>query len=331
MKYADEGMDCKKILLLFLKKIWVIILAAVLGAAIGGGIYLLRQAALSGNREYSATSKLYLYFTPSDNEDTYQSYNGYTWNDLMSTNRILDTTMSYLPESYTEEEVIAATKASILSDIRILTITVTTHDPDKTTEILKATDRSIVEMGDREEEFDRIEVIAETDAKPVTADSRLRQAVLAGFVSALILAIILMALIYVLDDRIYVPGDLKCITELPFIGFCFEHVPENVKKPGEEALLKKLQDDMELNRAHIEKINGVLDTMEIGQTVSVTEEVLNKMRKADGIILALNYGKTDRASLAYRIEQLTLQGCKITGISIRNADMRFIRWYYNRL
>lgn len=331
MKYMNEGMDCKKILLLFLKKIWMAVLAAALGAALGGGIYLFHHVALSNNREYQAVSKLYLYFAPDETGEVYQWYNGYTWNDLMSTERILNGTMSYLPDTYTEEEVIAATTANIISDIRILTITITTSDPNMTSEILKATDRSLVEMGEREKEFTEIEVIEETEAKLVTADSRLVQAVLTGLVVVLILFLIAMSLAYVLDDRIYVPEDLKCFTELPFAGFIFTNKAEDNKNSEEPAILRKLHEDLELNRAHLMKESGIIDTLELNKESSVTEEICDKMRKTDGIILIIPFGKIDRASLSYRIDQLTLQKCKVVGIIIKNADMRFLKWYYNHL
>lgn len=331
MKYMDEGLDCKKILLLFLKKIWIVVLAAVFGAAIGGGLYLLHHVAMSSNREYQAVSKLYLDFAQDETGEAYQAYNGYTWNDLMSTSRILNATMSYLPDTYTEEEVIAATEADIPSDIRVLTITITTSNPDMTSEILKATNRSLVELGEREKEFINIEVIEETEAKLVTADSRLLQAVLTGLVLVLVLTLIVMALAYVLDDRIYVPGDLKCVTELPFAGFNFTNKTEDKKNSGEATLLKKLQEDMELNRAYLMKENGVIDTLELNKKSSVTEEICDKLRKADGVILIIPYGKMDRTSLAYRIDQLALQECKTVGIIIKDADMRFMKWYYNHL
>lgn len=323
MKYANEGMDCKKILLLFLQKIWVAVLAAVIGATLGGGIYLIHHAALSNNREYQAESKLYLNFAYDETGEVYQAYNGYTWYDLMSTDKILNTTMSYLPDTYTKEEVIAATKANIISDIRILTITITTSDPEKTSNILKATDISLVEMGEREKEFTGIELRKETEAKLLTADSRLLQAVLTGLVVTMILFLIAMSLVYVLDDRIYVPGDLKCITGLHFVGFCFDS--------GEGELIEKFRNDTELNRTYLTKEKGTLETLELGKDNPVTEEICAKLRKADGIILVIPFGKTDRSSLAYRIDQLTTQECKIVGICIGNPDMRFMKWYYSHL
>lgn len=324
MKYANEGMDCKKLFILFLQKFWVVLLAAVLGAVLGGGIYLLQHVVLNSTREYRAESKVYLDFAPDETGEVYQAYNGYTWNDLMSTDRILDTTMSYLPDRYTEEEVIAATSAQILSDLRLLTVTITTFDADKTEEILKATDLSLVDMGKREKEFINIEVIKETEAKMVVADPRLLQAVLVGLVTALVLTLLAMALIYVLDDKIYVPGDLKSVTTLPFVGF-----QNTAGKEGE--LPEKLQKDLEINREYIAEKSGTLETMELRKNDAITKQMYEKLQKADGLLLAIPYGKMDRASLAYRIEQLQLQDCKPAGILIQDADMRFMKWYYNHL
>lgn len=233
MKYGNEGMDCKKYVLLFLGKAWIAALAAVLGGVLGGGIYLFSHVAINGNREYRAVSKIYLTFAPDESGEIYQAYNGYTWNDLMATEPILNTTMAYLPEDYTEEEVTAAIRAEILSDLRLLTITVTTTSPERTAEILKAADLSLVELGKRAKEFRKIEIYQETEPALVAADPRLLQAVIVGAALALTLTLLAMALRYVLDDKIYVPGDLKCITALPFAGFYFggEAGEERQKKP----------------------------------------------------------------------------------------------------
>ena len=185
MKYGNEGMDCKKFLLLFLGKIRVVILAAIMGAVLGGGIYFFLHVVINSNREYQAESKLRLDFAQDETGEVYQAYNGYTWNDLMSTDSILNATMSYLPDDYTKEEVIAATSAQILSDIRILTITITTSSAERTDEILKATDLSLVEMGAREKEFLDIEILKETESRMLAADPRLLQAAVLGFLLGL--------------------------------------------------------------------------------------------------------------------------------------------------
>ena len=348
MKYGNEGMDCKKYILLLLQKIWIAVLAALVGGALCGGIYLFVHVVINSNREYQAESKLHLDFAIDESGEVYQAYNGYTWNDLMSTDQILNTTMSYLPDTYTKEEVVAATSAQILSDIRLLTITITTSDPDKTAEILKATDLSLVDLGKREKEFVDIQIYKETEPKVVAVGERLLQAVMLGLLLALIFSLLAMALLYVVNDKIYVPSDLKCVTKLPFAGYCFTNAKKQEseaaaaessrtdtestgKKKRERKLYEILQNDLEQNLAHLAKENGTLAKFELYREQMITEETCLELRKSGGVLLIVPYGKMDRTTLNYRIELLTLLGCKVTGILIQDADMRFMKWYYNHL
>lgn len=334
MKYKDEGMDCRKLLLCFWRKLWIVVCAAFIGACLGGGIYLFVHVVINSNREYQAESKIKLEFAPDETGEVYQAYNGYTWNDLMSTELILDTTMSYLPDTYTEEEVVAATSALILSDIRLLTIRITTDSPDKTAEILQATDQSLITMGEREKEFYSISILKETEPKLLAADPRLLQAVLIGLVLALTFTLLAMALVFVLEDKIYVPGDLECVTELPFVGFTFTEPEKAAAAAGKskraQELFEKLRRDLEQNRTYLSRTAGRLVTLD-GKREASTAADFDSLREADGILLAVPYKEMSRTALDYQIEQLTLQECKLTGILIQDADMRFLRWYYNHL
>ena len=185
IRYSDAGMDIKKLVLCFAKRIWLAAAAGAAGAVIGGLVYLMVSVVPEAEREYQAISKVYLDFAPDETGEIYQAYNGYTWNDLMATDPILDVTMKYLPETYSREDVMGATKAEILSDLRLLTITVTTHDADSCNAILQATGQSLTDRGREAKEFRRIEVIRTTEAALVVADSRLVQAVLIGWTTGL--------------------------------------------------------------------------------------------------------------------------------------------------
>lgn len=329
-----EGMDCKKLLLFLLRKLWLLLLLTLAGSIIGGGIYLFYHVVIISNRQYQAISKVYLDFAPDETGEVYQAYNGYTWNDLMATDLILDTTMSYLPPDYTREEVTAATEAQILSDIRLLTIIITTEDPERTGAILDATDRSLVALGEREKEFIDIEVIKEDEARMLAVDPRLFQAFLLGALIACAVVLLIMALWYVLDDSIYVPGDLKSVTRLPFIGY----IPAG-EGPGSKsaALVETLENDREQNIAYLEQKIGKLESYllcskeKLKTKEEIAQETYERLRKADGVIITIPYGKIDRAALAYRIEQMTVQECRVAGIVIKDADVRFLRWYYNHL
>ena len=64
IKYADAGMDIKKLILCLFGKIWVLIAASLLGAVLGGAIYGMARVVPESEREYQAVSKVYLDFAP---------------------------------------------------------------------------------------------------------------------------------------------------------------------------------------------------------------------------------------------------------------------------
>ncbi len=316
IRYADAGMDMKKLMLCFAGKIWMVLLAAVIGAVFGGIVYTAVNTVPESKREYQAMSKIYLDFAADETGEVYQEYNGYTWNDLMATDPILDVTMQYLPKDYTREEVIEATAAEILSDLRLLTVTVTAHDADRCNEILRATGQSLTDRGNAAKEFRKIEVIRTTEAKLMAADDRLMQAVLVGAVAAAAAAVLGMLLYYVLDDRIMVAADLRQMTDAAFVGYI--------------GAGKRLEQDYEANLAYLRNKRGNIAVFPLRQNVAVTEEEWKKLCAADGVILEVPYGKIHAVYLDYMIEQLKIRECLLAGVAIGDADGRFLSGYYGK-
>lgn len=332
IKYADAGMDMKKLGLCFMRKCWLVIVAAVVGAVIGGGVYTFAAIVPEAEREYRAMSKVYLDFGVDETGEVYQQYNGYTWNDLMATEPILDVTMNYLPEDYSREEVMAATKAEILSDLRLLTITITTHDADRCNAILKATGQSLTDLGNTAKEFRQISVIQTTAAELVTADDRTVQAVVAGTVAAMVLMLLGMMFYYVLDDRIMAASDLKQVTDVPFVGYAGADgrfgadYEENL-----EYLRKKMKDlcILTVTQGHFaEQKEQHMKELFVEWKTGITDEQWNRLCAAEGIVLVADYGKVHAVYLAYVMEQMQLRKCRIAGIAIGGADEKFLRRYY---
>lgn len=314
IRYADEGMDMKKLALCFVRKIWLVLLAAVIGAAAGSVAYTVARAVPESEREYQAMSKVYLDFAADETGEVYQEYNGYTWNDLMATDPILDVTMRYLPEDYTREEVMEATKAEILSDLRLLTITVTTHNADRCDAILKATGQSLTDRGQVAKEFRQIEVIRTTEAKPVVADSRMLQAVLIGLVLTVAVMLAGMLLYYVLDDRILVAADLRQVTDVLFIGYA-----------GADG---RLGQDYADNLAYLKKKQGNVIVCSLKRQDTPQEETWQELYGADGVVLEIPYGKIHAVYLDYIMEQFRVRECCVAGVAIGGADGKFLKRYY---
>lgn len=316
IRYADAGVDMKKLMLRFIGQIWIVLLAAVVGAAIGGTVYTVSHIVPESEREYRAMAKIYLDFAVDETGEVYQAYNGYTWNDLMKTNPILDKTMAHLPGDYTRDEVMAATEAEILSDIRLLTIHITTHEQARCDAILSAAGQALTELGDTAKEFKQIEVIQTTEAALVAADARTVQAVLVGIVTAVVLILLGMMLYYVLDDRIEVASDWKIVTDVSFIGYA----------GAGERLEKEYQD----NLAYLRGQAGSISVLTITQDDTITPEKWQELCASDGVVVVADYGKVHAAFLSYIIEQLQVRGCRLIGVAIGGADEKFLRRYYGR-
>ena len=314
IRYADAGMDMKKLGLCLVRKIWIVFLAALVGAVLGGAIYAVSHIVPESEREYRAVSKIYLDFATDETGEVYQEYNGYTWNDLMATDPILDLTMKYLPEDYTREEVKEATEAEILSDLRLLTVTVTTHDRERCNAILQAAGKSLEERGDIAKEFRKIEVIQTDQAELVVADSRLVQAVMVGLVAAVILVLLGMLFCYILDDRILVAGDLKQVADISFVGYA-----------GAGA---RLNAEYESNLAYLKERTGKLSVFTVTQGEAISQERWRELCASDGVVVVTDYGKVHAAYLAYIIDQLRIRECRLIGVAIGGADEKFLRRYY---
>jgi len=206
--YDKQSMDLKRLFLRMQGKIWLLIMLIVLGAVIGGVGYQIARATRMPIT-YEAVSKLYISFAADENGDVYQYYNGYTWNELLDTDPIMEKIEDNLSDDYTTQEVIDATKAEILSDIRLLTVTVQGADEKSVREIQSAVESGLMDYSKESEELKRIEVIRSMEPERVYWDDK---TVTAGVLSAVVFAIVgifVLTIFYVMDDAVYVQADIE--------------------------------------------------------------------------------------------------------------------------
>ncbi len=312
--FTDEGMDLKKYMICLWKRLPLVMAAGAAAALLFGVLYTLSRTVPEGEREYQAFAKVYLDFAADETGEVYQAYNGYTWNDLMAADPIMELMLGCLPADYTREEVQAAVRAEILSDIRLLTVTVTTNRQERTEAILRAAVQALTDYGKQAKEFLEIGAIRETGAKLVVADNRLLQAVLLGLFLGLFFAVLGVALRGVFEGRIYLPGDLKKVTGLPFAGYA--------DGPGD------LGGDCEKNLAYLREKTGDITVCEASPDQTFSEEDFRNLREAAGVIVSVPFGKADAAWVSYVIDQLAAQDCVPAGIVIRGADEKFLKRYY---
>ncbi|MBE5847840.1 MAG: hypothetical protein E7300_09220 [Lachnospiraceae bacterium] len=219
-EWMNEGIDLRLEALLLKKKcIWLIV-GLVGGAILAAGLYFLTHVVYAPAREYEAVSKLYLTFATDENGDVYQYYNGYTWNDLMQTEPIMDPILQ-AASAFDASEVEKSVKADILSDIRVLTLTVRSHDPALTDTVIRAAEESVVAFGDSMQEFTGIKVIDHGKASLVIAENETFRAAAAGGVIGLIAVCLILAFLRTIDAAVYVPTDFEKLFGIPVLDVTF--------------------------------------------------------------------------------------------------------------
>ena len=94
-KYGNEPADLKLLVIRFSGKIWMLLLAMVIGAAVCGTGYFVQHVVLAPAPEYVAHSMMYVDFVRGDGkEPKYYTFNTAGWSGFVKTDEILDTAMN---------------------------------------------------------------------------------------------------------------------------------------------------------------------------------------------------------------------------------------------
>lgn len=316
-EYWMSGIDTRKLAIQFCKHIWIVLVGIVAGI-VAGIIAYFAYHALADKVVYQAYSQYYLDFAADESGEVYQYYNGYTWNDLMTTDLIAANTLAELSGTdITINTLENDTRAEVLSDIRVLKVTITDNSKEICEQIQKATEKSLVMLGATQKEFNDISVIKSVAPERIYADNRLLQAIELGGIIGLLLSLIFMGFMYILDDRIMVPSDLSnCL--LPVLGV-------NLKN-SDEKLAITLNRFCEINKGIVGSDEGNCSLVNIQALIDDTENTLDKIAEAS-VILEIPYGKVHVSALNMCLNTLKIKGVDIKGCVISEGSNSFYRSY----
>lgn len=367
-EYLNRGMDLKRMILYFQKKIWVIIMLIVLGATFGGVTYQIIRG-MKMPVEYETMSKLYISFAVDESGEIYQHYNGYTWNDLLDTDPILDLIMESLP-GYEREQVREATTAEILSDIRLLTIYVRGDNEKFVREIRDAAETGLMEFAKESKELDLIKVVRSEAPRRVYWDDRTTAACITGAVLVGILAFMLFGFAYALNESIYVQSDIEKRYPYKALGILTLNQKGLEPYAGElkanlryllgnnktfaildmanHADMRKLEMEGLLNRGEMEVPLGsseedfgwnIMDEespreADEWEVVPFNENVLSeeecvRIRALGGVVVLIPFGTDVGRRTDRKLSFLKNQDCKILGMIIAQADEEFLNRYFS--
>lgn len=353
----EEGMDLRFFVLRLWKKIWIVFVAALAGAAICAGGYKLYQQINPAAKEYRAETKYYIDFAEDSTGIGYGYYNDYTWNDWMKSDDILQYTMGLLPEDISKEEVEAAVVADIISDVRLLTITVTDSDREHADKIAQATAGSLQHFPEEIKEIDGIRVIREDAAKEVVVGETTKNRAVSGCCMGALAALFVLCLAVCMDTAVYLPADIEKRYSLTVLGVLY--AKETAKKmPGDKEVkedkeAKEDKKELLANAEYLlkdkqrialvgldEKVGKykITDVLKTALQAEFSEDDFSdgrlpdyeKLRSADAVVVCFSYGKTNGKRAERLLADLRMQDCKITHAIICGADPKMYRRYFWR-
>lgn len=222
-QYENEPVDLKLLLIYFLKRIRFVIYFAIFGALLFASVYYFKTFVFVESRQYVATGEMYLVYADDVRIDNVY-INDYTWQNLVHTDRAIEYALEYIDDAHvTEDYLKEAVTAGLVSDVRFVTLKVTTDNPERSIQIAQAYQIAIKELGEEMVDIESVSVYTDADsAEEIVQDNRTLRMALTGLVIGVFLSMFGIILQYVFDDSVYVASQFEARFGIPVIGICLK-------------------------------------------------------------------------------------------------------------
>ncbi len=344
--YGKEPFDLRLTVLRMLRQLPIIAAVTILGTALFGGGYYVKNVLLCSESMYAAKSIYRVEYEM--NEDTAVAViyiNDMSWNTYVRAQNFIDAIQrrmnrfnqeSSVQISVSDEELREVITAVLESDLRVPFTIVTTESPEKSVRIALAVEAVMTEEFPRwVREVASISVIDSGDtAEEVIPDVRPARAVLLSAVLSLFFAVTGVLLKEIGDDSIWLPSSLWRRYGLKTVGTTkSRELAENIAyffEGRQSVAVCAVQDSVDpaevLNE--LEQKAGELSGWFAVPSPALNPEVSWELREAEGILLAVKAGAHAGKQLEHVKEYLEQQDCEITAAILTDADERLIREYY---
>lgn len=344
-RYGDEPLDLKLFWLRFIKKCWIILVSVLAGAFVFGGCYFAASVAFAPQKEYRAVAETYIDYLWEDAYGVSRVYmNESVWAALVKTDIFVDDVMGQLEQAGLEadrELLRESMEASLVSDSRIVTTTVTMEDPELSAAVCRALQNAIQHYADTQQGIVGTRVLTSPEnASQVTYDSRLLQAavlgaVLGGLFSAAALAFYLAA-----DDSVHVPETFEHRYGIPMLGtlsspelsvnlqyLCRDRAGVAVIAVEEDVSTEEIAAALS-EKLKEQKTGQDTVSLQAGGCVLKEPWQAKVLRAADGVILAVAAGRHDGKRIEKTLDFLEKQDCQVVAALLWQADEGLLKRYY---
>lgn len=350
--YAKEPLDLKLLLLRLARKLWLLLLAGVLGGGVAGGGYYLGKVILGPKAMYEATTAYYVdYAIDPTTENVYTAINNFTWNTLVKMDTFTNVVLSNLKrdesggiigylekQELTKEQLVQYLSADLPSDWRMPIGKVATETPELTMNLSEALESAFLKFGSDQKEINEIRVIDRpTQANLVKNDVRTLRAFITGIVLTLFFVGLAIIVYFIIDDSIYIPSTFEYRYGIPMLGtvksleirqnfnYLFREMTSiAVTAVDSEISLFDVKEQME----HILGDSIKEKTFICIPSTEQCPEAVERLRETEGRLLVVRPGARDGKRVEHMVQFMEKQNCKVTAALLWNADERLIRLYY---
>ena len=362
-KFWQEGMDGKRFALCLFKKGWIILAAALAGAAVAAGIYLFAALVLGGKPEYQVFSQYRIYFDKEKYGEIEDYYNAYTWGEIMKTDQVVDFVMEALPEGISKAQVKASVSVGQMNDVKIMPLYITTQDAGLSQEIAKAYVYGLDKFAKSIEGLSGMQCWTVEPAAQVPRATKTLNAFMFGGILGAVLSFLVLVFFYILDDSIYLEEDFAKRFRIPVMGILTRGKDADYLEElkGNAAFLLKGSKRICLVDGSCLKQTGRLEKSgqgaaagasavppscwEAGELLSAAagenaetlvtawpfgEKEVRMLHSADSVLLAVPCGFGNGRALFHLAAQLEKLGITAAGAVLTDADDKFLRAYYGK-
>ena len=347
LQHPDERMNHRSVYLRTLPLLIAIPAAVLIGALLAGLIYTGVIVSVRGQRQYRQTSKFYINFDRDVMGETYDHYNAATWDDLLIAQPLIrDEIEQGLPSGMTMDEARQDMEAVLLSDIRLMTVYVTTPVPEDTLALSEAVKNGLIRFGNEAKEFTGIDYLSSTEPELVTVSDRTQNAAVLGALLGGIAACFWIRIHVLLDDAVYTPEEAAQRYQLPAVAVTDDGrhalpaflTAENkvflASLRGTKPILLSLVSEGEAGKANA-SLGNAFECRAFRPQDTAQDAVNGRSEKTQqpagqdkACYILIPYGQCRGTLTEHELSRLRSAGVSLTGLILTGADGRFLSAYY---
>lgn len=256
-KYGNEPADLKLMFIFFVRNFKYVVFSAVIGCIVFALGYYLFQFVWDDEEKYVAQAELYLEYATDVRLDNIY-INDYTWQNLVHTDRAIDYVREKISYSMTDEELKSCVTANLVSDVRFVTLKVTTQDPGQAVELAKHFQEAIILFSEDMVDIENIVIFTNADhAEEIVKENKTVNMAITGTVAGVVFSVFLVLFCYTFDDSVYIPLTFERRFGIPVIGVFHDHTEKELRElvMADESIEEKAEGKHDFQTIKIAKLN----------------------------------------------------------------------------